>query len=633
MWGNGVSLAWVTTTLAGIFASKSSSSRETSNQKPSSKLKNIIARIAPFVFIFGLLILISTALHFIIAAISENDEIIISAYYFRYVHWYILSDVKFEVILWILLPCIFCVVLLASRIDINEFSLNAFYRSRLVRCYLGATRFRKHERHPQYFTGFDDQDDLKMAELIDTNKEQLPSGPFHIVNCALNLGGSRDLSLHTRHSAIFTLTPLRCGSSYKIKDQLGYLGGGEKEIGYISTNEYGGKEHQPTLGQAISISGAAASPNMGYHTSPVMAFLMTIFNIRLGWWFPNPEKKDLPKKPSPNFSLFYLFRELLGVANETSEFLSISDGGHFENLAAYELIKRKCEVIIISDGECDPDLQFEGLGRLIRMCEVDLDAKITIDVSSIQLDKDSCWSKNRCAIGKIQYSKNKKSEEPEKGWIIYLKASMNGFEDTAIQQYKATHPTFPHETTGDQFYGEDQFESYRKLGYDITKQVFKPVEVEDINSFIKKAEKLNDIFSPALPNINKFSGHANRLMNIWSELGKNEKMDVFHSNLDNNENSDASLKGLNDTWPEKYRSAFYLCSEMIQLMENVYLDLNLEETWEHPDIKGWRTLFVQWKNSTQVQKTWELTKESYGARFQFFWKYKLKISDKSIKIK
>ena len=62
----------------------------------------------------------------------------------------------------------------------------------------------------------------------------------------------------------------------------------------------------------------------------------------------------------------------------------ISDGGHFENLAAYELIRRKCRVVIVSDAECDPLLRFEGLGTLIRMCEVDLGARITLDVGSIQ---------------------------------------------------------------------------------------------------------------------------------------------------------------------------------------------------------------------------------------------------------
>jgi hypothetical protein len=135
----------------------------------------------------------------------------------------------------------------------------------------------------------------------------------------------------------------------------------------------------------------------------------------------------------------------------------ISDGGHFENLAAYELIRRRCGVVVIGDGECDPKLNFDGLGTLIRMCKVDFHVTIDIDVTEIHAGT------KRCTIGTIDYGE----PDDEKGTLVYLKASMTGKEDTAVQQYKASHPTFPHETTGDQFYGEDQFESYRELGREV----------------------------------------------------------------------------------------------------------------------------------------------------------------------
>jgi hypothetical protein len=56
--------------------------------------------------------------------------------------------------------------------------------------------------------------------------------------------------------------------------------------------------------------------------------------------------------------------------------------------------------------------------------------------------------------------------------LIYVKASMNGSEDTSVLQYHASHNAFPHESTGDQFYGEDQFESYRRLGREIAFEAF-----------------------------------------------------------------------------------------------------------------------------------------------------------------
>jgi len=289
-------------------------------------------------------------------------------------------------------------------------------------------------------------------------------GPFHIVNCALNLGGSSDLALHTRHSTAFTLTPLHCGTAYRSRDQSGE----ERELGYISTNVYGGELGAPTLGQAISVSGAAASPNMGYHTSPIVAFFLTLFNVRLGWWFPNPGK-HATGFPTPHFSLRYLLAELFGGANDTSTFVMVSDGGHFENMAAYELVRRRCRVIIIGDGECDPNLGFEGLGTLIRMCEVDFGARITIDVSAIRPVGAPAWSRRRWAVGRIEYA----GGGPD-AILVYLKASMTGREDTSVMQYKATHALFPHESTGDQFYGEDQFESYRRLGRELAWDLFGP---------------------------------------------------------------------------------------------------------------------------------------------------------------
>jgi hypothetical protein len=41
-----------------------------------------------------------------------------------------------------------------------------------------------------------------------------------------------------------------------------------------------------------------------------------------------------------------------------------------------------------------------------------------------------------------------------------------------VLQYRAAHAAFPHESTSDQWFGESQFESYRKLGHHITRLVF-----------------------------------------------------------------------------------------------------------------------------------------------------------------
>lgn len=583
-----VNATWIGTTLAGLFAGKSIDTSGVNNKVGSAKLKEIITKIAPVVFIFGLFALISVILHLSIGAYSnvccyDFDSLIL------------VGDWRGIVIAFVI--CALGVLVFAWRVDINEFSLNAFYRHRLTRCFIGASRQADDPRNPHPFTGFDARDDIKLAELLKNDK--IPKGPFHIINCALNLGGSSDLSLHTRHSSIFTLTPLYCGSSYIVKKRDGTE---NKSIGYVETKDYCGNEAQSTLGQSISVSGAAASPNSGYHTSAPVAFLMTLFNARLGWWFPNPSKSDCPK-PSPLFSLWYMLRELFGCANEKSEFLAVSDGGHFENLAAYELIKRKCKVIIISDGECDPQLQLEGLANLIRMCEVDGLAEIDIDTRAIRSQSEPNWSHNRWTVGEIKYKKNN-IVGPDKGYLIYLKASMNGYESTSILQYKATHPDFPHETTGDQFYAEDQFECYRSLGKEITGELFG--KIGNIDNMVEFAEKLNTINAPQLVNETQFICHADRLVEIWKQLGTDKNLELLADELCPSESA-------------PNHAVFYMCNEMIQLMENVYLDLNLEETWNHPDNEGWRELFIGWAMNPYLNRVWEKTKRTYGERFIFFW--------------
>jgi hypothetical protein len=438
---------WIATTLGGLLAgnSASTSGGETKEKSTGTKIKETLVSVAPLLFILGLLLAVAYVLDVFIELNSSQTWASVAIFK---------SNLpSFTNVSWaVLVGCAAILALVAWRVDINEFGLNAFYRHRLARCYLGATRFKPGERKPQNFTGFDDDDDEPLANLAGANV----TGPYHIVNCALNLGGSSDLALHTRHSASFTLTPLTCGSGYEATDSDGHL----STVGFFPTADYGGRDDAPTLGQAISVSGAAASPNMGYHTSTLVAFMLTVFNLRLGWWFPSPSKKSTGR-PSPLFNLFGLVSELFGGADDKSRFLMVSDGGHFENLAAYELVKRGCGTIVISDGECDPKLTFEGLGTLIRMCDVDFGVTIKLNVDDIRLAA-SGWSQKRHAFGKIIWN-----DGSEDGTLIYLKASMTGGEDTPILQYRSSHTDFPHESTGDQFYREDQFESYRRLGREV----------------------------------------------------------------------------------------------------------------------------------------------------------------------
>ena len=158
--------------------------------------------------------------------------------------------------------------------------------------------------------------------------------------------------------------------------------------GFTPTRTFAFGDGGPRMAMAVAASGAAVSPNMGYHSSPPMAFLLTIFNFRLGLWIRNPRHKEFRLKrlrrndnpSSPWFGLFYLLAELFGMVNDAAAFVYLTDGGHFENMGLYELVRRHCMTIVICDAEQDGKLAFEGLGMAIRKCRIDFGAEIDLDV-------------------------------------------------------------------------------------------------------------------------------------------------------------------------------------------------------------------------------------------------------------
>ena len=493
-----------------------------------------------------------------------------------------------------------CAGLFCWRININVFGLNQFYRNRLVRCYLGATRWKPGLRKPHRFTGFDDGDDFSMTDL-QTSKpgdgEKIPyRGPFPLVNCALNLGGSSDLDVHTRQSASFTLTPLFAGTS---RTRVGYAPMRLKD----SRCDVDTFAEGVTFGRAVSISGAAANPNMGYSTSPLVSALLTMFNVRLGWWFPNPGREKWQTE-LPLFSLSCLVKEFLGMADEKSTFVNVSDGGHFENLGIYELVRRRARVIIACDGECDEHYSFGSLGNAIRLAKVDFNARIELDVSRIRPEGGGN-SASHCAVGKIKYN------DGSTGYLIYLKSSLTGDEPTDVAQYHSSHNAFPHESTADQFFSEDQFESYRRLGYHIAEQAFRDTAAG--SEFVSLATRMWDTWAPSSSENRKFLAHTSKLDEIWAIFCDRPAMQDLWKEL----NSTVPLP--DGTGPVHLsEDEFCTCLALIQLMENVFVDLKLDEFWTHPDNRGWAMLFTMWVRSPKFREAWERSNRTFGIRFEYF---------------
>jgi hypothetical protein len=382
--------------------------------------------------------------------------------------------------------CVALTLLLMWRVDVNEFSMHLFYRNRLVRTFLGASQTC---RRADPFTGFAEDDDVGLQQLtaeyrrprepLDLTPESsleyeedeagkirydLPyDGPYPIFCTALNLVRGKELAWQKRKAASFIYTPLYCGYDHfesQPDPQQKF-----SAAAYRPTRGFGNSAG-PMVGTAMAISGAAASPNMGYHTSPGLAFMMAIFNVRLGWWVGNPRHPRTWRNYGPRWGLLYLLRELFPSTNDEMAYVYLSDGGHFENLGLYELVRRNCRYIVASDADCDPNGALENLGNAIEKCRTDLGVNIDIPVDDLRPDPITRLSRAHFAMGTIHY------QQGQPGYLLFVKSGMvNDNEPTDVVSYQRQHPVFPHDTTADQFFNESQFESYRALGQHIIRKV------------------------------------------------------------------------------------------------------------------------------------------------------------------
>jgi hypothetical protein len=379
---------------------------------------------------------------------------------------------------------------LGRRIQVNRFSLNGLYRNRLARAFLGGARLK---RDPDPFTGFDAGDNVRMHKLAANAGRGAILYP--VINVALNVTASEKLAWQERKAEPFVFTPRYSGSGMLKPPEWPPKGAAvdlnDPPGAYVASDVYGGNEPDLamagcgiSLATAVSISGAAASPNMGYHTSAATAFLMTLFNVRLGAWLPNPaqgEKMgDAIRASGPSNSLLAILRELGGATDDRGRDIYLSDGGHFENLGLYEMVRRRCRYIVVSDAGADPECAFSDLGGAVRKVKIDLDVDISFDELNIHARDPENREKARqraFALGTIEYPESRytdaKPETPEArrartGHLLYIKPSYFGLLPVDVRSYAAVSKTFPHESTADQFFSESQFESYRRLGYFFT---------------------------------------------------------------------------------------------------------------------------------------------------------------------
>ncbi len=364
------------------------------------------------------------------------------------------------------------VILLAYVLPINNISIHRYYRDRLMETFMPDVEKVIHGKK-----AFEAEvaNSVPMHE-IKLNKEN--PVPYHLINTNIILVESEIAKFRGRGGDNFILSSQYSGSN---------------ATGWRKTEEF--CDGHITLPTAVAVSGAAANPDAGVAgrgltTNVIVSVLMSIFNLRLGYWTSNPDPGSQSEQGKIPSYLIPGFWEMLrrNKMNETAEFVQLSDGGHFENLALYELFRRKARLIIVCDAGADKNYEFGDLANAIEKARVDFG--VTVDISRNDLKKltpettpgqqemDYPVADQSFLLSRVHYNDDEAEAEP--AWLIYIKTTLTKNVGADIHGYKRVNPTFPDQTTADQFFDEVQLEAYRELGWQIAHDMMNDEKIKPL---------------------------------------------------------------------------------------------------------------------------------------------------------
>ena len=369
-----------------------------------------------------------------------------------------------------LLTLIYCITT-----NVNLTGLHRFYRDRLMETFMpDAADILADGQAAQT-----DADAWPLAEICGPETD----GPYHLINAHVVLLGATKARQRSRSGDGFVLSRLYCGS---------------EATGFIATADWAGAARRfglrpigpMRLPSAMAISGAALNPRAGGDgegatKGGVVSALLTILNLRLGFWAPSPAKVASAKRGNsyrwpPNFIRPGVVQGLFGFAHsEKGHWLELTDGGHFENTAIYELIRRRVLTIVFADGSTDPEISLSSFANLLQKIYVDFGVTVTFgepadftrmmkgsairepgDVLSERLQ----LSASAYSVGTIRYPETD-GRPAMTGTLFYIKSTMTQGLPPGLYSYKASNPLFPSESLAEQFFSEQQFEAYRALGF------------------------------------------------------------------------------------------------------------------------------------------------------------------------
>jgi hypothetical protein len=182
-------------------------------------------------------------------------------------------------------------------------------------------------------------------------------------------------------------------------------------------------------------------------------------------WGSSPAQ---PRGIYPGLSELFLRTNL----DENSRLVQLSDGGHFENLGLYELIRRRLQLIIVCDGTADPRFTFEDLANAMEKVRADFGTLIELDAKELEgmipgrehgvapRQKEAvAFAEKGYLTATIRYN------DGSSGSLLYLNTTLFKTVTADLYGYRKAHGSFPDQPTSNQFFDESQFEAYRELGY------------------------------------------------------------------------------------------------------------------------------------------------------------------------
>jgi hypothetical protein len=346
-------------------------------------------------------------------------------------------------------------VLAGFIVNANYIGIGRMYRDRLMELFMPdpeAIRDNQWRR-----AGNADQ--FALVKLVDEHGRA--QRPMQLVNCNVVMVGAQQDRFRGRGGDSFVLNPCFSGSS---------------ATGWIETGNLG--DGQFTLATAVASSGAAASPHAGVAgrgitRNPLVSLLLSLTNVRLGYWIRNPSASGGKAKPwhkwfPPNLLVPGILQGLFGSGTtEDAFFVELTDGGHFDNTGLYELIRRRLKIIVLSQGSQDLSYAMEDLANAIQRVRVDFGVHIrftseTYPLTAMRPAELGSIVKRGWAIGTISYPGT-----DEQGILLYLQASPIAGMNADTVSYWRRNVDFPNQTTADQFFDEEQLEAYRELGMGI----------------------------------------------------------------------------------------------------------------------------------------------------------------------